>query len=185
MPEFAIHTVDSAPEESKETLKAVGKQFGSVPNLLGELAAAPASLKAYVALSDLLSQTSLRPVEQQLVLAVASLANACQYCVAAHSMGLKAAGLPEPELQALRRGGSLQDRRLEALRVFVKSVVDNRGRVEEPELQRLLDAGFRREQVFEVLVGVAMKTLSNYANHIAGTPLDQRLQPFAWAPVSA
>jgi len=53
------------------------------------------------------------------------------------------------------------------------------------ELQRFLDAGFRREQVFEVLVGVAMKTLSNYANHIAGTPLDQRLQPFAWAPVSA
>lgn len=182
MPEFVIHTIDSAPEPSKETLKAVEKKFGFVPHLLGELAAAPVALKAYVALHDLLSQSSLQPIEQQLVLATASIANGCGYCVAAHSRGLRAAGLPEAELEALRRDGSLQDRRLDALRQFVKSLVDGRGCVRQSELRHFLDTGFRREQVFEVLIGVAMKTLSNYANHLAHTPLDERLLPFAWEP---
>jgi hypothetical protein len=56
--------------------------------------------------------------------------------------------------------------------------------IKQAELQPFIDAGYRREQVFEVLVGVAMKTLSNYANHIAGTQLDTPLQPFAWEPAS-
>jgi hypothetical protein len=43
-----------------------------------------------------------------------------------------------------------------------------------------LRAGSTKEQVLEVLVGVAMKTLSNYTNHIAHTPLDKQLEPFAW-----
>lgn len=33
-----------------------------------------------------------------------------------------------------------------------------------------------------MLVGVAMKTLSNYANHIAETPLDKQSEAFAWEP---
>ena len=39
--------------------------------------------------------------------------------------------------------------------------------------------------MLEVLLGVAMKTLSNYTNHIAETPLDAQLQPFAWEPAIA
>jgi hypothetical protein len=65
------------------------------------------------------------------------------------------------------------------------AIIERRAWIKQAELQRFLDAGCRRGQVFEVLVGVAMKTLSNYANHIAGTPLDTQLQPFAWEPASA
>lgn len=65
------------------------------------------------------------------------------------------------------------------------TIVSNRGWVKPPELQRFLDAGFTREQVLEVLVGVSMKTLSNYANHIADTPLDAKFEPFAWEPATA
>ena len=53
------------------------------------------------------------------------------------------------------------------------------------DLQKFLAAGYEPAQVFEVLVGVAMKTLSNYSNHIADTPLDTQLQPLAWEPTHA
>ena len=65
MTQFAIHTIDSAPAASTDILRAVEKKYGFVPNLLGELSAAPVALKAYVTLNDLLSQTSFSAVEQQ------------------------------------------------------------------------------------------------------------------------
>jgi alkylhydroperoxidase family enzyme len=54
--------------------------------------------------------------------------------------------------------------------------------VKHSDLQRFLNAGYTRGQVFEVLMAISMKTLSNYANHIAGTPLDAKFEPFAWEP---
>lgn len=185
MADFTIHTLETAPEPARETLAAIQRKFGFIPNLMGELAATPAALKAYTALNELLTETSLTPIEQQVVLTAASIANGCEYCVAAHSAGLKSAGLEEGEIDAVRNGRPLADAKLEALRTFTAAVVERRGWVKQTEFDRFLNAGYRREQVFDVLVGVSMKTLSNYANHIAGTPLDRQLQPFAWEPATA
>lgn len=182
MSEFTIHSIDSAPEASRETLEAVKGTFGFLPNLLGELAAAPVAAKAYVTLNGLLEESSFEPAEVQLLLASVSVANGCDYCVAAHSAGLAQAGLGEEEIEAVRRGRSLSDDRLEALRRFATVVVERRGHPGRTEVERFLGAGFRREQILEVLVAVAMKTLSNYTNHIAETPLDEELSDFAWEP---
>ncbi len=185
MTDFPVHTVETAPAASKEALTAAQSKFGFVPNLMGELAEIPSALKAYVTLGELLAQTSLTPIEQQIVLATASIANGCEYCVAAHSAGLSAAGLSKDQLDALRDGRPMTDPKLQALREFTTAVVDHRGWIKQHQMQRFLDAGYRREQVMEILVGVAMKTLSNYVNHIVGTPLDRQLQPFAWEPARA
>lgn len=180
MTAFKIHTIESAPPAARGTLEAARQKYGFVPNLLGELAGAPAALKAYIALSELLGQTSLSPVAQQVVLVAASMANGCHYCVAAHTAGLKMAGLADDQIDALRSGRPLADAKLDALRVFTIRVVERRGWVDDADVQRFVDAGYAREQVFDILLGVAMKTLSNYSNHIADTPLDKQLQPFAW-----
>ena len=124
-------------------------------------------------------------VAQQVVLVAASMANGCHYCVAAHTAGLKMAGLADDQIGALRSESPLADPKLEALRVFTSAVVQHRGHVSDADLQTFLAAGYERAQVFEVLLGVAMKTLSNYSNHIADTPLDTQLQPFAWEPAHA
>ncbi len=185
MPVFTIHTIDSAPEGSRETMGAIKRKFGFVPNLIGELGAAPAAVKAYTTLTGLLEETSLSPVEQQLVLTATSIANSCHYCVAAHSMGLKMAGLAQNEIDAVREGRELADVRLEALRKLTSAVVERRGWLDSADVQAFLKAGYRQEQILEVLVGVAAKTLSNYTNHLAGTPLDRQLEAFAWEPATA
>ena len=184
MPQFTIYRIDSAPRASRETLRLIQQKYGFVPNLIGELAAAPAAVMAYATLSGLLEGTSLSPVEQQLVLVAASIANECHYCVAAHSAGLKMAGLAQDQIEAIRENRELADGRLEALRRFTSAVVEKRGHLDSAEVQTFLKTGYREEQVFEVLVGVAMKTLSNYANHLASTPLDKRFEAFAWEPAT-
>ncbi len=184
MPSFPIHTIETAPDGSKAALADATKQFGFLPNLMGELAAAPAALKAYLMLGDLLSQTSLSPAEQQIVLVSASMSNDCHYCVAAHSAGLTMAGMAAHHIEALRAGRPLDDPRLDAIRVFTATVVEQRGDIDEEDVRRFIDAGYTQAQVLEVLVGVAMKTLSNYTNHIAATPLDPALQKFAWEPAA-
>jgi len=185
MAEFKIHTIESAPAEARGALEAARQKFGFLPNLLGELAAAPSALKGYLALGELLSESSLGPVEQQIVLIAASRENGCNYCVAAHSAGLKASGGADDQIDAVRSGLPLADPKLEALRTFTTAIVKRRGLVTDAELQQFLGAGYAREQVFDVLLGVAMKTLSNYTNHIAHTPLDRPLKAFEWEPAHA
>jgi hypothetical protein len=50
------------------------------------------------------------------------------------------------------------------------------------EVEAFVAAGYCVEQVLEVLVGVTMKTLSNYTNHLAVTPLDEVFQARSWTP---
>lgn len=183
MSNFSIHTIESAPDAAKDTLKIAKQKFRYVPNLLGELAASPAAARAYMALHELLAETAFTPVEQNIILTAASVANDCAYCVATHSAALMTAGLPGPEIEAIRRGDALPDPMLETLRRFTTVLVRTHGHPPEDEVEQFLDAGYDRDHIFEVLIGVAMNTLSNYTDHIAGTPLDDKLQHFAWGPV--
>lgn len=88
---------------------------------------------------------------------------------------------PAHVTNALRDGRPIEDPRLQALSQFTVAVVRGRGHVDE-EVKAFLAAGYQPPQVLEVLVGVMLKTLSNYTNHIAGTPLDDVFAARAWAP---
>ncbi len=182
MSEFTIHTVESAPEGSKDLLAGAQKNYGFVPNLLGLMAGAPTNLKAYLMLGQALGETTFTPVEQQVIALTVSRINECTYCMAAHSGIAKMAGMSDITLASLREGDSLDEARLDALATFVAAVVTKRGRVSLDDQAAFFAAGFSQSQVLEALVGVTMKTLSNYTNHIAETPLDSHFQSFEWSP---
>lgn len=181
MSEFKVHTIESAPDGSRPALETAEKSFGFVPNLIGMLAEAPAAAEAYLALGGLFAGTSLSPVEQQVVLLATSFSNRCTYCMAAHRVVAAMQGVEPGAVAALREGRPLEDPRLEALKRFTSQVVESRGWVGDRALESFLGAGFDRRQALEVLVGVAMKTLSNYANHLADTPVDEAFQGQEWS----
>jgi len=180
MSDFPLHTRDTAPEGARDLLAQVEAKFSFVPNLFGKLAESPAALETYCTLADIYGRTSLEPVEQQVVLLAISRENGCEYCVAAHSTGATMAGIPADIVTALRDGTPIADPKLEALRRFTERVVKQRGWLEPGDMEGLLAAGYGRKTVLDVLVGVAMKTFSNYVNHIVQTPLDQVFGPMAW-----
>lgn len=180
------HTTESAPEAGADAIRKAEKAMGFAPNLVRMLAESPQAAQAYLAVSELFSQTDLSPVEQQVVLLSTSFENECHYCMAAHTAGAKKAGASDEVIDALRTGGKVPDERLEALRRFVATMVKERGWVNDQGIQAFLAAGFEKRHVLDVIVGVMLKTCSNYANHVADTPLDEALEPFAWeAPQSA
>ncbi|HEV7372166.1 carboxymuconolactone decarboxylase family protein [Arenibaculum sp.] len=169
---FPIHTCASAPEAARPQLDELRQRLGFVPNLLGVLAEAPAALDACLALDEAFARTSLGPAERQLVLVAVSRANDCAYCLSAHARAAERAGLPAGAIEAVRAGLPLTDRRLEALRRLADTIVRKRGRLDGADLSGFLDAGWSRAQVLEVLVGVALKTLGNYVDHLATLPFD-------------
>jgi len=138
-------------------------------------------VEAYATLSGIYGKASLSAPEQQIVLLTASFENDCSYCMAAHSTVALGAGLSEPALAAIREGRALPDARQNALSDFTRAVVRERGFAGQAAIDAFLAAGFTRANIFDVITGVALKTMSNYTNHIAETPVDAAFAPQAWS----
>lgn len=92
-------------------------------------------------------------------------------------------GLARSEVDKLHQGQPLNDARLERLRHFTGTVVNQRGRLADSDSENFIKAGFSQAQILEVVLGVAVKTLTNYAHHIAKPPLNEQFASFcpAWA----
>lgn len=181
MPDYPIHTIDTAPQESRALLLDAQTQFGFVPNLHAVMAESPALLKAYMEISEVFAGSSLTPVEQQVVLLTVSRTNGCEYCVTAHSAVAEMMNVPAQVVDAIRGGRMIADDRLEALHHFTAQVAIQRGWVEQQDMNVLLKAGYTRRTILDVITGVGMKTLSNYTNHIAKTPLDDAFISRRWS----
>lgn len=144
------------------------------------MAESPALLEGYVYLWELFDTTSLSPIERQVVYQTANFENQCEYCVPWHTKLSQMAGMSPDEIEALRQGAELANRKLEALRQFTRSLILNRGKITEVELNAFLAVGYSTQQALEVILGIAVKTMSNYTNSIAGTPLDKAVERLRW-----
>ena len=186
MTTFPLHTPESAPKGSTRNLAKAQRKFGFIPNILSIMADSPATLEGYMSVAGSFQSSSLNPEEQQVVLITTSVHNDCHYCVAAHSTIANQIGVPAATIDSLRDERPLADSKLEALRQFTLDVVQSRGWVGEPAIATFLEAGFQQAQILEVVLGVTQKTLSNYVNHLAKTPLDDSFREFTWKkPIEA
>lgn len=177
---FTRYTAETAPEAAKPILEGVKGAFGFVPNLQATMAEAPALLAGYSALWGLVEQTSLSPTERQVVYMTANYENECHYCMAGHTTLARMGKIAEPIIAALRNGTAIPDAKLEALHAFAGAVVRQRGHLPDAQVQAFLDAGYTRQQVLEVVLIVGTKLLSNYTNHLTGTPLDAFMKGNEW-----
>lgn len=181
MSTYPVQTIQTAPAAARPLLEGAKKSLGFVPNLYGAMANTPAVLEGFFGISAAFSKTSFSPREQHLVLIAASTINGCGYCVAAHSTVAQMLKTDPEILRAVRSGQPLPDARLDALVTFVRLVVSERGWVAPEHIDAFVAAGWRREQVPEVILGVAMKTLTNYYNHVNHTEVDDAFQANAWS----
>lgn len=177
---FPMHDPESAPEDSREQLRAAERQLGMLPNLYRVLAESPRTLEAYDTLDRLFTATSFDATEQTVVWQSINVEHGCHYCVPAHTAIAHASKVPAEVTEALRNRTPLPDERLEALRSFTLSLLRRRGAVDEASLELFLRAGFTPRHVLEIILGIAQKTISNYTNHLAQTSVDPEFERFAW-----
>lgn len=179
---FPVHTMDSAPAAAKDLLQQTQQNFGFVPNLIAVMASSPTITEAYLNVAEIFSRSGLSATEQQVVLLTVSHYHECRYCMAAHTAIASMQSVDADVVQAIREGHAITDSKLEALRQFTHLVVEKRGWLAEEEIQAFIEVGYNRSQMLDILVGVAQKTLSNFTNHLANTPLDAAFSEVAWQP---
>ncbi len=175
-----VNSIEDAPETAQQALNTAKDTLGFVPNLYGMLATNPAALDAYLYLTKTIENSGLNSLEQQVVLLTVSIENGCEYCVAAHTALARMMKLPETIVSSLRDRNRLEIPKLEALRAFTAAVVQQRGHLADDQVSGFLGAGFTGASILAVITAAALKTISNYANHIAQTPLDDAFRAHEW-----
>ncbi|PPD14559.1 MAG: alkylhydroperoxidase [Methylobacterium sp.] len=165
-------SIEAAPANAQPLLEAVRKQLGSVPNLFRLVANSPAALEGYLGLNGALGKGTLDArTRERIAIAIAEV-NGCNYCLSAHSyLGKNLAKLDDAELAANRRGTSNDPQADAAVRFAVK-VVNNRGHVSDADLAAIRSAGYSDAQIIEIVLHVALNTLTNYVNEVAKTDID-------------
>jgi len=169
----AIPPIDptQATGATAESLAAARRKLGRLPNLFLTLAKSPAALQAYFRLSEALEAGEFSAKQrEQVALAVAE-ANACGYCLAAHSAIGSLVGLKPSEIASAREGRAANARD-EAIASLARRIVEARGNLDAAEVARWKARGLSESDILETLAVVVLNILTNYTNHIAGTEID-------------
>lgn len=182
---FTQHTDKTAPQGAAEVLAKVKERYGFIPNLAAFVAESPGVLEVVMNLSGAFDKTSLTPQEQQIVLLTVSALNGCSYCKTVHTALGRKVDIDAQMLKATISFEPLPDRRLNALRDFTRKVIEEKGWVKEKDVQEFLVSGYTKSQVFEVVMGVALKILTNYSNHLAGAVPNREFVEMASDTVAA
>jgi uncharacterized peroxidase-related enzyme len=182
MSRVRLRTIADAPDDAKESLTAVEKRNGFLPNLLGVLANAPVALETYLTVSAINNRGSLTLAQRETVQITAAATHGCAFCVAGHTaIAYNKANLEPATVDALRSLQPLPDENLDAVAQFTKAVIATRGRVEDRDLEAFHAAGFDDAAALEVVLGVSLATLCNFANNLGQPPLNEQLEKFRWS----
>ena len=181
MARLPILTTETAPEASREGVSKAEKANGFIPNLIGLLANAPVALETYQTVSGINARSGLSLAEREAGQITAAATHGCGFCVAGHTaVAYKKAGLNEDVVNALRANARVPDAKLNAVADFTRAVIRSRGAVADTELAAFKAAGFNDANALEVVLGVSLATLCNFANNLGKPDLNPQLQPYAW-----
>ncbi|HEY1925839.1 MAG TPA: peroxidase-related enzyme [Caulobacteraceae bacterium] len=170
-----IHTpaVDSATGEAAEVFAQVKKAAGRVPNTYAAIGAlSPAALKAILALDKVLAAGTLDRKDRETIKLVVSQVAGCDYCVVAHSMLGKAAGLKPDTLGRLRNGEPTGDARRDALVRLVRTLTETSGTISTAQFEAIKTAGYTEAQLVEISLAIAVIAFTNVFNRINDTSID-------------
>jgi uncharacterized peroxidase-related enzyme len=157
--------------ESAGILDAVNKQLGSVPNILKLLSTSTPVLKSFLTLQEGLSKTLELKTRNAIALAVSEV-NECRYCVSAHSyFATRGANTSDQEISLNREGKSL-NAKIAAAAAFAAAVTEQRGRIEDSDLEAVRAAGYSDAQTLEIIALSAQFSYTNFINNVAKIDID-------------
>lgn len=180
-------TIENAEPEAQDLLDVAKKKMGFVPNMYYAMANSAGLLDTYMHGYNVFREKSgFSSVEQELVFLAISQSNGCEYCMAAHSfMAEGASGVPSDVTAAIREGNPVPEEKLSALHRFTQLMVTTRGLPDRFEVDAFLSAGYAEKDILEVILAIAVKTISNYTNHIFHTDVDKVFAAHSWVDLSS
>ena len=144
--------------------------FGKVPNLYATFAYSEHALNTYLALQS--SKSSLTAKQKEIINLVVSQVNDCRYCLSAHTVVGKMNGFTDEQILEIRSGNASFDPKLNVLAQLVKSIANNKGKVDPTKLENYFAAGYTYENLVDTIVAVGDKIISNYLHAVTQVPVD-------------
>lgn len=185
MSSYPLHTIESAPAQSKPVLQQLQQAFGLIPNIAAAMAASPVLINGFIGLFERVHASTLTEPQIQALLLTNAVTNASAWAVAFHSALALRQGVPPADVAAIRRGGLPKGAGLGALSTLARTLIEKRGRISESDQRHFFEAGFSSEQILEVIAVVAASTITNYTGSVTQPALEAQFEEFAWhAPVS-
>jgi len=181
MIKYSVHTIESAPEKSKPALLGLQQSLGLIPNLAATMAESPTLVNGFVGAFGNFHGGTFNGAEKQALLLTNAVANRCEWAVAFHSTMALKEGVSPADVQSIREGRPPRERRLAALVAFDRALIEHRGHVGEAEVAAIREAGFGADQVLEIIAGLAVSVMANYAGNVTRPPLEERFKGQAWA----
>lgn len=164
-------TIETASPEAKKLLEGVKERLGRIPNIYATLAHAPSVLQALLANGETLKKGSLTAKEIEAIALTVGEHNGCNYCVSAHTVIGRMAGIALEESLELREGKS-RDVKLDSLVKLADELVETKGHPSDRSIEAFLKAGYSRAALIEVIAWVAHNVFTNYFNDVNKTEID-------------
>ncbi|WP_321827781.1 carboxymuconolactone decarboxylase family protein [Maribacter dokdonensis] len=175
-------SIETANTLSSNLLEVSKKRAGMIPNMYATMANNDALLDAYIhSYESFRKNAGFTPQEQEVVFLSMNYENNCEYCMAAHSIiADRVSKVPKEVTDAIRNNTEIPDEKLKALSLFSKIMIEKRGYPSEADIENFLNAGYTKSHILGIITGAAVKTLSNYTNHIFDIPVDKAFESRFW-----
>jgi AhpD family alkylhydroperoxidase len=181
MHHYRVHTIESAPEGSKPALERLKTTLGLIPNLAATMAESPVLVNGFIgAFRNFLGGT-LTNAERQVLLLTNAVRNGCAWAVAFHSTLALKEGVGPEDVRAIRERRLPEDPRRAALSALTTRLIEERGHLDARELAAFESAGFGPDQVLEVIAGIAVSVMANYAGNITRPPVEGPFEAQSWS----
>ena len=181
MQTFPIHTIDSAPEQSKPPLEKLQGAFGMIPNIAGAMSTSPVLIGSLVGVFQRVHSGSFSEAQIQVLLLTNAVTNACAWAVAFHTALALKDGVEPADVKAIRERRTPQNPKNAALSTLARTMIEKRGRLDDLDVSRFLQAGFDQAHLLEVISVVAASTITNYTGNITRPPVEAAFQAYAWS----
>jgi len=165
------------PEEATgaaaEVFAKIKKTVGKVPNTYATVGThTPEALSAALAFDAAVAASTLGKADIEVIKLAVSEYVGCDYCVAAHTLMGKLAGLSADDMKQVRAGVATGDAKRDALVTYVRTLVGTRGTVLEAVVDAVRAAGYTERQIIEINLAIASITFTNLVNRVNDTTLD-------------
>lgn len=181
MSRYRIHSIESAPERSRPALESLQKAMGLVPNLAATMAESPVLLSGFVGAFGNFHGGTFTGAQKQVLLLTSAVTNACSWAVAFHSTLALKEGVSAADVRAIRERRPPEDAGLAALSTFARALIEKRGHVGEQAVAAFTGGGFGHDQVLEVIAGLAVSMMANYAGNITQPAVEEPFRAQIWA----
>lgn len=173
----------SANAVQKALLENAKRELKMIPNMYKVMANMPGLLETYRnGYAAIRKESGFTPAEQEVIFLTISAENNCTYCMGAHSfLADTFSKVPVDVTDAIRNNTEIPNERLRALSTFTSIMVNKRGNPSPDDAAQFFKAGYTEQHILAIILAIAVKTISNYSNHVFHTELDSLFKAREWS----